>query len=261
MYVPPHYLSESLEKNEIEINTMEILSVLSECGAKGTFFILGRIGRDMPVLVRKIADEGHEVACHGFFHKRLFNLSRSDTEKSLKQAKHYLEDASGVQVYGFRAPDFSIIQSNLWVHDILQQLSFKYDSSIYPIGFHDVYGIEHVETAPFKLKNGLIEIPLSTVKLVKNFPFGGGGYFRLYPLLLTKLFITITNRMGIPVVFYLHPFEIGKIVPRIHEISLLRKFRTYYGVGRSRQKLKKLLDSFSFVRIIDYVRSMWQETQ
>jgi len=258
--IPLHYKPEFSEKDVVETNTMEILSLLSECNAKGTFFILGWIAKDMPSLIRTIAGEGHEIACHGFLHKRLFNLSRTETEESLKTAKHYLEDATGCAVYGFRAPDFSIIKSNLWVHDLLLNLSFKYDSSIFPISFHDVYGMENVSTSPFKLPNGLIEIPLSTVRLIKNIPFGGGGYFRLYPFFFTKLFLTITNKKGVPGVFYLHPYEMGKLIPKLDGIGLLRTFRTYYGVTRTKDKLKKLLSTFEFVTAINYIRAEW-ETQ
>jgi polysaccharide deacetylase family protein (PEP-CTERM system associated) len=257
--IPPRVKIDFPEKDVIETNTMEILSVLSESNSKGTFFILGWIAKDMPSLVRTIAGEGHEIACHGFLHNRMFNLSRREIEESLKTAKHCLEDVSGCAVYGFRAPDFSIIKSNLWVHDLLQELAFKYDSSIFPISFHDVYGMENVSTIPFRLPNGLIEIPLSTVKLIKNIPFGGGGYFRLYPFFLTKLFLTFTNNKGGPGVFYLHPYEMGKLVPKLDGMGLLRTFRTYYGVTRTKDKLKKMLSAFEFVTAINYIRTEWEK--
>jgi polysaccharide deacetylase family protein (PEP-CTERM system associated) len=259
--IPPDAKLDFSEKDIIETNTLEILSVLSECNTKGTFFILGWIARDMPSLIRTIAGEGHEIACHGFFHKRLFNLSKKEIEESVKGAKNSLEDASGSMVYGFRAPDFSIIKSNLWVHDLLKELAFKYDSSIFPISFHDVYGMENVPTSPFKLSNGLIEIPLSTVRLIKNIPFGGGGYFRLYPFSFTKLFLIITNKKGVPGVFYLHPYEMGKLVPKLDGIGLLRTFRTYYGITRTKDKLKKMLSAFEFVTAINYIRTEWEKQE
>jgi len=255
--IPPRAKPNFSEKDVIETNTMEILSLLSECSAKGTFFILGWIAKEMPSLIQTIASEGHEIACHGLLHKRLFNLSRREIEESLTEAKKCLEDASGSAVYGFRAPDFSIIKSNLWVHDILQGLEFTYDSSIFPISFHDVYGMKNIPRSPFKLPNGLIEIPLSTVRFIKNIPFGGGGYFRLYPFFLTKLFLTIVNRQGTPGVFYLHPYEIGKVVPALEGMDLLRTFRTYYGVKKAKTKLKKLLVNFEFTTAAEYVRTKW----
>ena len=257
--IPPRAKPNFSEKDVIETNTLEILSLLSEYSAKGTFFILGWIAKDMPSLIRTIAREGHEIACHGLLHKRLFNLSRREIEESLNEAKKCLEDASGSAVYGFRAPDFSIIKSNLWVHDILQELEFTYDSSIFPISFHDVYGMKNIPRSPFKLPNGLIEIPLSTVRFIKNIPFGGGGYFRLYPFFFTKLFLTIVNRQGTPGVFYLHPYEIGKVVPALEGMGLLRKFRTYFGVNKAKEKLKKLLLTFEFITAIDYIRTEWEK--
>jgi polysaccharide deacetylase family protein (PEP-CTERM system associated) len=255
--ISPHIKPDFSEKDVIETNTMEILSLLAECSTKGTFFILGWIAKDMPSLIRTIAQEGHEIACHGYLHNRLFNLSRAEAEDSLKTAKHCLEDVSGSAIYGFRAPDFSIIKSNLWVHDILQGLDFKYDSSLFPISFHDVYGMENIPRSPFKLPNGLIEIPLSTVRFIKNIPFGGGGYFRLYPFFFTKFFLTIINRQGTPGVFYLHPYEIGKVVPTLEGMGLLRRFRTYYGVAKAKEKLKKILLTFEFITVLQYIRAEW----
>jgi polysaccharide deacetylase family protein (PEP-CTERM system associated) len=257
--IPQRYTPDFSEQDVVQRNTMDILDVLSEHSCKGTFFMLGWIGSEMPSLVKTIAGEGHEIACHGFLHKRLFNFSPAETEESLKKAKYSLEDACGCQVHGFRAPDFSIIKTNLWVHDILRKLSFTYDSSIFPISFHDVYGIGTMPAAPFKLPNGLIELPPSTVRVIKNIPFGGGGYFRLYPFFITKILFTLLNKQGIPGMFYLHPYEFGACISRIEGMSLMRRFRTYYGVGRTKQKLARLLTCFEFCRAIDYIKNSWNE--
>ena len=254
MHVPSRYISEEREAEEIEVNTLEILDLLAECDQRATFFILGRIARDMPSLVRRIAGGGHEIACHSFHHRRLFHFPRPEVEAFLGEAKRLLEDVSGQTVLGFRAPDFSITKSNLWMFDVLRDLSFVYDSSVVPTGIHDVYGIGDFPTVPCFLPNGLIEVPLSTVKVLnQRVPLGGGGYFRLYPLAVTRALFGHANHKGVPCVVYLHPFEMGKVVRRIEEASLIRKFRTYAGVRTAKDKLRSLLREFRFVRAIDYV--------
>lgn len=254
MHVPPECISASAESREIEVNTLDILDLLRETGHKGTFFILGRIARDMPRLVRQIADEGHEIACHSYEHRRLFHFGEPETRAFLTDAKRLLEDASGQRVYGFRAPDFSIVRQNRWAFDVLREIGFVYDSSVMPTSLHDVYGIGDFPTTPFQLSNGLIEFPMSTVRILKwNVPVGGGGYLRLYPLFATAAAFRNANRKGIPRIVYLHPFEMGRVVPRIPGLGVLRHFRTYNGVARCREKLKALLGQFAFARMVDYL--------
>lgn len=256
MHVPVTYLSPVAEAEEIEANTLDILELLAEFNQKATFFILGRIARDMPHLVREIATQGHEIGCHSFHHRRLFHFDRPEVERFLLEAKQKLEEASAQRVYGFRAPDFSIGKANLWVFDVLRELSFRYDSSVVPTGLHDVYGIRDFPTEPFVLPNGLIEVPLSTVRVLnQRVPVGGGGYLRLYPLVITKMLFRRANRRGVACVLYLHPFEMGRMVPRIKEMSVIRKFRTYIGVRSARSKLRHLLETFRFTRAIDYVNA------
>jgi polysaccharide deacetylase family protein (PEP-CTERM system associated) len=254
MRVPAEYISERLEAEEIEANTASILDLLEEFGQKATFFVLGRIARDMPHLVRRIADAGHEIGCHSLFHRRLYNFQRNEVAAFLEEAKSRLEDASGGPVYGFRAPDFSITRSNLWAFDLLREKSFLYDSSIYPTGLHDVYGISDFPTIPFRFPNGLIEVPLSTVRIFsRNIPYGGGGYFRLYPLAVTEALFRGSNRKGVAAVVYLHPYEVGNMVRKIRGIGIFKSFRTYVGQKKTAAKLRALLGAFSFARVIDYL--------
>ena len=210
----------------------------------------------MPKLVRRIAEAGHEIGCHSFVHRRLSMFSRPEVEQLIGDAKQVLEDAAGVAVMGFRAPDFSITQANLWVLDVLRGLSFGYDSSVYPTGIHDVYGIRGFPRMPFRLPNGLLELPMSTVSILgQEIPFGGGGYLRLYPLTMTKALIRRANHQGEPVVVYLHPSEIGKLVVRVDEFPFIRKLRTYTGVRTVRNKLRALIREFRFVPAVDFLSS------
>jgi len=245
-HIDRKYISRSDEDYEIEHNVDVLLKLLDEVNVKATFFFLGRIGLDIPHVVRKTAECGHEIACHSHKHIRIFDMSQDRFREDLITAKKTLEDLVGERVYGFRAPEFSITNKSLWVLDILQEVGFVYDSSIYPTSIHDVYRIADTQTFIHRLPNGLVEFPLSVIDLFGiRLPFGGGGYFRLYPLFLTKLFIRIVNRQT-PCMIYLHPYEVGDIIPRISELSFYRKFRHYYNCRNGRERLRKMLKSFSF---------------
>ncbi len=257
MKVPDECVREELECEEIEVNTYEILTILAERDQKATFFILGRIARDMPRLVRRIADAGHEIACHGMVHRRLWQFTRDEIAAALGEAKHRLEDVVGRPVFGFRAPDFSIGCNNLWTLDILKELSFVYDSSIVPTALHDVYGVSGFSRTALILPNGLVEVPMSTIRLLgQNLPYGGGGYLRLYPLWLTKALIREMNGGRRPSVVYLHPYEMGKVIRRIPGMGVLRRIRTYTGVTTAKAKLQRLLETFEFAPMISYVREV-----
>ena len=249
------YISETKENYEIERNVNILLELLDSISIKATFFFLGRIGRDIPNIVKETAKHGHEIACHSHEHVRITGLSKEEFKDSLICAKKYLEDVSGNVVCGFRAPDFSITKSNIWALDTLREVGFLYDSSIYPIGLHDVYGISDAKSIIHKFPNGLIEFPLSVIGLLKtHFPFGGGGYFRLYPLIITKYFISKINKIGHPCMLYIHPYEVGTEIPIISEMSYYRKFRHYYNCRNGARRLKVLLQQFAFSTVIDILR-------
>lgn len=245
--IPASYVDKAKEDYEIERNTDAFLELLDELNIHATFFIVGRIARDLPQMVRRIADSGNEIGCHNYEHLRIFNLQRQQFKDGLLSAKKYLEDASGSRVYGFRAPDFSITQSSIWALDVLSEAGFVYDSSIYPIKIHDVYGIDDASPGIHKMSNGLIEWPLATFEFLgMRFPFGGGGYFRLYPLSVTRRCIVSMNKSGRPCMLYIHPYEVGPIIPHISELSAYRRFRHYYNCDTGRTRLKKLLKTFKF---------------
>jgi polysaccharide deacetylase family protein (PEP-CTERM system associated) len=242
---------------EVEKNTDSVLSLLADQNVKATFFFLGRIARDLPRVLRQVAFEGHEIGCHSFEHRRIYGLQRPVFEEQLRQAKRFLEDTSGQPVYGFRAPDFSITQSSAWALDTLKEVGFVYDSSIFPFGWHDVYGIKGAQPHIHILPNGLIEWPLPTLEFwKKRWPFGGGGYFRLYPLALTEFCISRLNQQEQPCMFYIHPYEVGTVLPKIRELSAYRRFRHYYKSGRLSGRLRRLCKQFRFGPAITILRQM-----
>lgn len=245
--MPKQYVDQAKEDREIETNVNALLHILDEFGIRATFFFLGRIARDLPHVIKEVAQTGHEIACHSYDHVRIFSMTRGEFRQKLLAAKNHLEDVAGTPVYGFRAPDFSITTSSLWALDILKESGFHYDSSIYPVGIHDVYGIGGGKPYIHELPNGLIEFPLSTVSCFgKRIPFGGGGYFRLYPTVLTKLCIAWMNQLGQPSMFYIHPYEVGPIIPQVGSLSHYRRFRHYHNCGNGSRRLKKILRAFRF---------------
>ena len=250
-----HYRYSNRENEEIAANTMAILDVLAEFNQQATFFVLGRIARDMKGLVKKIADAGHEIACHSFEHRRLYLFPAATVQSFINDAKHCLEDVAGKEVCGFRAPEFSITHRNLWMFDLLAHAGFSYDSSVMPTRLHDVCDVAALPDHPFRFSNGLVEIPLSTITVAgQKIPFGGGGYLRLYPLFITRYLYRLRNRCGLPGVFYLHPYEMGVVVQQIFEYGKVRQFRIYVGVRKASKKLKELLACLPFCTVAEYLK-------
>lgn len=255
--VPEGYIDKVRENYEIQKNTEAVLALLDEVGVKGTFFFVGRIAGDIPDLIKAAAQAGHEIGCHNFEHRRVFNIEKEHFQNKLSDTKKLLEDISGKAVYGFRAPDFSITEKSIWALDVLKQLGFVYDSSIYPFGSHDVYGIKDASSFINELPNGLIEFPLSIKEFMgKRLPFGGGGYFRLYPISLTSMLIQSQNKKGNPCMFYIHPYEVGTEIPVIPGLSAYRKFRHYYNCRNGKTRVRKLLKKFRFAPAIEILKKV-----
>jgi polysaccharide deacetylase family protein (PEP-CTERM system associated) len=253
--IPPRYIDEDREKFEIERNVDACLELLDELGIFATFFFVGSVPRRIPHLVEIVAKAGHEIASHSYEHVRLFDLDRNEFREGVRSSKQRLEDLCGKGVYGFRAPDFSITLSSMWAIDILREVGFAYDSSIYPIGMHDVYGVRGADPFISLLPNGLVEFPLSTIELFgKRIPVGGGGYFRLYPLSVTRSCISHINRSGHPCMFYVHPYEVGPVIPKIRELSAYRRFRHYYRSKNGATRLRRVLRGFGFAPAIEVLR-------
>jgi polysaccharide deacetylase family protein (PEP-CTERM system associated) len=244
----PHY------ESRVENNTMRLLDILDEYEVKATFFALGWIAEQNPGLIRRIRSYGHEIACHGYNHRLVYDLSHDEFRKDTRMAKASLEDAAGSAVVGYRATSYSVVKRSLWALDVLMEEGFLYDSSIYPI-HHDRYGYPEFERFPTTIRNGeqaILEIPLSTVRLFgHNVPLASGGYFRLFPSWLTKWGIQkLNSNYKQPAIVCLHPWELDRGQPRLSG-SLLSEFRHYINIGRTEAKLRQLLDHFSFRSVTD----------
>jgi polysaccharide deacetylase family protein (PEP-CTERM system associated) len=241
-------------------NVHRLLEILKNHQTKATFFILGWVAERFPELVREIDAHGHEIASHGYRHRLIYDLSPDKFREYLARSKETLEDIIGKTVVGYRATSFSIIISTLWALDIIREAGFVYDSSIFPIGGHDLYGIAGFPRSPYAHANGLVEIPPSTLKILgKNIPFGGGGYFRLYPYWVTNLGIRRINREGYPAMVYLHPWELDPDCPRVAQADGRTRFRQYVNLRKTEPRLTRLLEDFPWGPVRDYLRNAQTE--
>ena len=248
----PYIARSEWERREcrVERNTERILLMLDDHGAKATFFTLGWIAERYPRLLRRIVERGHEVASHGFGHQRASDLDESAFFTDLDRSKRVLEDVCGVAVHGYRAPSFSIGPGNLWAFDCIERAGYRYSSSIYPIQ-HDHYGMPDAPRFMHRVRPNLFEVPVTTMRLFdRNWPAGGGGYFRLMPYSVSRTLLRRVNRADRQAaVFYMHPWEIDADQPRIPGIDLKTRFRHYVNLARTEGRLRRLLTDFRWGRL------------
>lgn len=239
----------------IERNIERILALLQENEAKGTFFTLGWVAERFPGLVRRIVREGHELASHGYGHERATDQSPQAFSADIRLAKAVLEDIAGTEVRGYRAPSFSIGPGNPWAAECIGEAGYRYSSSIYPI-HHDHYGVPdaprfaHIAHAG---SEGVLEVPVTTVRLFsRNWPAGGGGYFRLLPYSVSRWFLRRVNEVdGQAAMFYFHPWELDADQPRVQGIGARTRFRHYLNLNRTEARLARLLKDFRWGRADD----------
>lgn len=234
----------------VERNIGRILALLADKKVHATFFTLGWIAERYPQVVRTIVAGGHELASHGYGHERASDLSPAAFLEDIVSAKKLLEDLGGVPVVGYRAPSFSIGKSNLWAFDVLRDAGYRYSSSVYPIA-HDHYGMPDSPRFAYPVREGLLEIPVTTLRVgSRNLPSSGGGYFRLLPYMLSRWMIRRVNEIdGEPAVFYFHPWEIDSEQPRVAGIDAKTRFRHYVNIPRTHDRIARLLGDFRWGRM------------
>jgi polysaccharide deacetylase family protein (PEP-CTERM system associated) len=240
-------------ESRVEASTERVLTLLASGNARATFFILGQVAAAHPALVRKIAGEKHEIACHGDSHELVSRQTPKEFHADIRRAKGVLEDITGEPVIGYRAPNFSIGRAQAWAYEVLLTEGFRYDSSTYPI-VHDSYGDRDAPRFPHdvwqKGTRRLIEFPIGTTRVLGvNLPIGGGGYFRLLPMALTRAGIRRVNtREHQPIRFYFHPWELDPNQPR-QAMPWRHRIRHYIGMTREAQKLARLFHDVKFTTI------------
>lgn len=250
-------------RDEVVRCTDQILDLLSDYKTKATFFVVGKVAQKFPGLVHRIVRDGHELGSHGHSHLYVNQLSQAEFRKDLRLSKEILEDVGGVQVLGFRAPQFSVDRTTPWAYEVLAEEGFVYDSSIFPFRGRR-YGDPEAPTGPWTVETpagNILEIPMSTVSLGRRrFPIAGGGYLRYFPYWVNSAGISTVAKSGRCVVVYLHPYELAdrSSDPSLdvamrqadwktrlsHRMQLVNRRRTI-------SKLSRLLDQFKMSSIID----------
>lgn len=242
----------------LQTNCDRLLELFHTNNVLATWFIVGWCAERFPHLIRRIADEGHEIACHSYCHRRVDQMGADKFRDDTRRAADVIESAAGKRPLGYRAPSWSINQSVPWAFEILAELGFEYDSSIFPVK-HDIYGMPTGPRKLFRMSLGngsfLYEIPASTYRLMgHNLPLGGGGYLRHSPYWYSRRMIHRLNRQGLPAVVYVHPWEIDPRPPRVDGLKALERFRLYGSTSIFLQKLERLLGDFEFVTAAEYIR-------
>jgi polysaccharide deacetylase family protein (PEP-CTERM system associated) len=248
----PSIPRESWDSRESRVvaNTHRLLSLFAQFRVKGTFFVLGWVAERHPQLVKDIAADGHEIACHGFSHTLVYEQKPEVFREETLRSKNLLEDITGTRISGYRAASYSVVRESLWALDILVELGFAYDSSIFPV-HHDRYGIPDAERAPHRMPTpkgkSIVEWPLATANIFGlRLPVAGGGYFRLLPYWLSQWGLaSINRREQRPFIFYLHPWEVDPAQPRV-PASRLSRFRHYTNLEKCEERLRRLLGDFRF---------------
>jgi|SRR5579872_1216025 len=240
--------------SRVETNTMRLLDLFDETGVKATCFVLGWVAERKPKLVAEIVRRGHEPACHSFWHRMIFRLTPAEFRDDTQRAKACIEQAAGQPVYGYRAPTFSITDQSSWAPEILADLGFRYDSSIYPVK-HDLYGVPRAPRTPFRFETPsgpLTEFPMSTFRLWNgtNLPVGGGGYLRIFPYWYTTMGVHRAWKEDLPIITYVHPWEIDPEQPRLPG-HMKSRLRHYTNLAKTRERLRKLIALGSFTSFRD----------
>jgi polysaccharide deacetylase family protein (PEP-CTERM system associated) len=235
----------------VEINTDRVLALFERAGVKATFFTLGWVAARHPALIRRVAEAGHEIASHGWDHRRVFTMDENGFRADLEKAHKAIEDASGQSPRGYRAPSFSIDARTPWAHPVLAEQGYAYSSSVAPIR-HDHYGWRESPRFAWRPVHGaaLLELPVTTVDVAgRRFAAGGGGFFRLLPYAFSNWAIRRVNRdEERPAIFYFHPWEVDPEQPRVQDAPVRSKLRHYTNLEVMEAKLLKLLRDHEWAR-------------
>jgi len=240
---------ESLPRR-VEHNTDRVLSLFDAADVKATFFTLGWVAYRHPALIRRIAEAGHEVASHGWDHRRVFTMTSEAFRKDIADARDAIEQAAGVPVTGYRAPSFSIDARTPWAHPVLAEAGYAYSSSVAPVA-HDHYGWRESPRFAWRPLGDakLIELPVTTVDVGgRRMAAGGGGFFRLLPYAFSSWAVSRVNKEGRPAIFYFHPWEIDPEQPRVAGAPLKSRLRHYTNLSVMHGKLLKLLKTHQWDR-------------
>lgn len=234
------------KEDRLRIGTDRVLELLSETNSKGTFFTLGWIAEKYPKVIQDIVNAGHEIASHGWNHEKVYDLTPEEFEAESIKTKNALEQASGHEVKGFRAPFFSVTAKSLWALDVLKECGFTYDCSISPVKTWR-YGISGCPETIFKIKeNELLEFPVSTFGFLNKRLGVGGAYFRIFPYFMTDGVFKRKEKEDYPAMFYAHPWEYDPEHPKTDEMEFKASLTHYFNLNSMVDRTRKMLSTHSF---------------
>jgi len=256
--IPQHSWDE--QESRVERNVNRVLEILDEHSTHATFFVLGWVANKHPQLIRDVAAAGHEIASHGMLHQLIYQMTPDEFRNEMIEAKSLIEDVVGGQIKGFRASNFSITRGSLWALDILAEVGFTYDTSIFPFERRR-YGIAGTPKRPHvrRLSNGMsiAEIPPSVVQVAgRVLPVAGGGYFRLLPYAMTQWSIQHITHDHRPFCFYLHPWELDPEQPRVRGLDPVSRFLHYQNLKQTEPRLRRMLSDFEFSTYIEIAEGL-----
>lgn len=243
-------------------NTRRVLDLFDEFGVKATFFTVGWVAEKDPALIADIDSRGHELACHSYWHRTVYSLSPDEFREDTRTARDRIEQITGKKILGYRAPSWSVTRQSMWALDVLAELGFEYDSSIFPI-HHDIYGVPgasrfaHVR----RCANGMLlrEFPPTTVRLAgMEFPAAGGGYLRILPVRFTNWAFRQIEAERQPVVVYFHPWELDPEQPRIPGARLRSRVRHYTNLSRMQDRIRLILKEYRFQPFREALLGQWR---
>jgi polysaccharide deacetylase family protein (PEP-CTERM system associated) len=250
--------------SRVAYSTNRLLDLFDTYNMKGTFFVLGYCAKRDPSLVREIVSRGHELGSHGFAHKIAYLQNEKQFYRDITRSKDLLEDIAGISVEGYRAPNFSIRDQNLWAYDLIKKAGYRYDSSLYPV-YHDRYGNPHRSMVPEvrdTLYGPLLVLPLTLfqAKILgrdMRIPIAGGAYWRIFPKVFIKYALSkVQKKSEGPVICYLHPWEIDGDQPYFDSLSISKKIRHYNGLRNFEERIGYFMQNFSFVPIRDSAKEL-----
>jgi polysaccharide deacetylase family protein (PEP-CTERM system associated) len=236
-----------------------ILEEMAAAGARGTFFTLGWLAEREPNLVRRISDAGHEIAAHSWWHRKVTEMTPDAFREDARRTKGLLEEVSGQEVVGFRAPSFSIRPGFEWAFDALLEEGYRYDSSLFPIRMHPNYGYPAADPDPFWIERdggSLLEFPLLTLSLAGGrLPAAGGAYLRFFPYMLPARALAQAARRSAPGTLYVHPWDLDPEALRV-ALPRLTALRLYGGSRLAQGRLRRLLRRFRFAPLGEAATAM-----
>ena len=243
---------ESPLSDRFERSAMKVLETFENHAVRGTFFVLGLAAEKAPSVIRSIASAGHEIQSHGYGHRLNYGLDEAALREDLTRAKRLLEDLVGTEVFGYRAPCFTIDDRNLWALDVLAETGHRYDSSVFPLKTSR-YGVDGYPPQPRVITTSrghhLVEAPVACFDwLGKRWPIGGGGYFRLWPYWLIRKAWRQMESAGRPGIVYFHPYEYDPAEMEVYRLKISLAHRLHQGLGRKGfpRKIDRLLGEFRF---------------